>query len=194
MDKLTRKGFFRKSGQDIAGSVVGFVKGYKPSFFEQRPVVETDHPPLFPPGHRDQTHFLTHCTGCGECVALCPHNSIELKIVEGQKVATINPYNIPCMLCKEVACTHGCPTEALTPITDRFEIKIGFAAASFRCLNQQKGEKVCDLCQQYCPFQEACITFNPFHMPVINRTLCTGCGICAAICPERGEGILIFPV
>ena len=105
----------------------------------------------------------------------------------------INPYESPCYICVDVPCSKVCEPKALLPVESRLDIKLGFAAPTFHCLNQKENKKICDICQSVCPFSSDCITFNKFNIPVINRKLCTGCGICSDNCPEKGKAIIIFP-
>ena len=194
---IDRKNFLKASAGFIKESVFNFVNSYKPELVEKITKKEDDfHIPkklLNPPGASDNYNEL--CTACNKCVEVCPYGSII--IVEDKEadkeVAKIDPYSSACYLCEDVPCSSSCPENALKPLNNRFEIKLGFAAATFHCLNQKEQEKVCDKCQKVCPFLDSCITFNRFNIPSINKKVCLGCGICAEHCPQNGKGIIIFP-
>lgn len=59
------------------------------------------------------------CRGCGECVASCPQHTIELKVKNGKKIASIRHSNcIRCYCCQEL-----CPFEAIR-VKKNFIIRI----------------------------------------------------------------------
>ncbi|RKQ64081.1 4Fe-4S dicluster protein [Thermovibrio guaymasensis] len=52
---------------------------------------------------------IEKCTGCSECVEVCPQNCIELKEVEGKKVAVITKLEL-CI--GDGFCKIVCPEDA----------------------------------------------------------------------------------
>ena len=73
-----------------------------------------------PPGALDETDFLSRCIRCGECMKVCPNNSLQPAFaeagLEGIWTPTLTPrigYCEPsCVLCSEV-----CPTGAIWKIS-----------------------------------------------------------------------------
>ena len=73
-----------------------------------------------PPGALDETDFLARCIRCGECMKVCPNNSLQPAFaeagLEGIWTPTLTPrigYCEPsCVLCSEV-----CPTGAIWKLT-----------------------------------------------------------------------------
>ena len=194
---INRKKFVKASTGFIKESVYNFVNEYKPDLVNKLTNGEKKFSIpkklLNPPGAVD--NYEEKCTACEKCIEVCPFDSIILFEDKdlNKDIARIDPYKTACYLCKDIPCSSICPDGALEPLTSRLDINLGFAAATFHCLNQKAKEKICDKCQKVCPFLDACITFNKFNIPSIDKKLCLGCGICAEHCPENGAGMIIFP-
>ncbi|MBN2693307.1 4Fe-4S binding protein [bacterium] len=137
-----------------------------------------------PPGATQ--FFYEKCNNCGDCVEICPHNTIK----SGDYPYILASKN-PCYLCKDVPCSKVCQTGALEKVDSWKNIKLGVVAATFRCKNYEKAQKECFICQDICPFGEDCIEFNGFNLPIVNRDICTGCGLCVVMCPEK-EALVYF--
>ncbi|MBR0204097.1 MAG: 4Fe-4S binding protein [Synergistaceae bacterium] len=54
-----------------------------------------------------------------------------------------------------------------------------------RCLNRRNRFEPCSLCESVCDFHAVTITAGPLPAPVINEKKCTGCGLCARVCPSE---------
>ena len=194
---IGRKDFVKASGGYLKESVFNFINEYKPDLVNKLIKKENDFSIpkklLNPPGA--VKNYSQKCTACELCIEACPYNSIILFEDKDfdKEIAKIDPYTSACYLCKDIPCSQVCPDGALEPLTNRLEIKLGFAAATFHCLNQKTKEKTCTKCQTVCPFLDTCVTFNIFNIPSIDKKVCIGCGICAEHCPENGAGIIIFP-
>ena len=77
---------------------------------------------LRPPGALDEPDFLSRCIRCGECMKVCPNNSLQPTLVEAGLEGLWTPTLVPrigycepsCVLCSEV-----CPTGAIWQITPK---------------------------------------------------------------------------
>lgn len=75
---------------------------------------DKNHSLLRPPAAVDE--FLSLCIKCGQCLQVCPYDSIELSnIKEGNGIGTpyINAYERGCYLCALLPCVLACPSGAL---------------------------------------------------------------------------------
>ncbi len=125
---------------------------------------------LRPPGSLDESEFLSRCIRCGECIKVCPNNSLHPTLeqagLEGLWTPTLVPrigYCEPsCVLCSEV-----CPTGAIWQITPREKgwvvgtgsqsaaaaqpVRLGTAFYDRgRCLPWAEATE-CIVCEEWCP-------------------------------------------
>jgi ferredoxin-type protein NapG len=71
---------------------------------------------LRPPGAVEEDRYLTMCIKCGQCLQVCPYDSILLELAEGKAgvgTAYIDPLARGCYLCEAFPCVLACPTGAL---------------------------------------------------------------------------------
>lgn len=71
---------------------------------------------LRPPAAVDEDEFLALCIKCGQCLQVCPYDSIMLAdIDQGNSVGTpfIDPLRRGCYLCPLLPCVLACPSGAL---------------------------------------------------------------------------------
>jgi len=71
---------------------------------------------LRPPGAVDEDEFLKLCIKCGQCLQVCPYDSILLEDIDGgasMGMAYIDPHARGCYLCEAFPCILACPTGAL---------------------------------------------------------------------------------
>ena len=66
--------------------------------------------------------------------------------------------------------------------TPRGSIRLGLARLKPHLCVVPKGD-VCDFCVTYCPVADEAIKMSD-EGPVIIESGCTGCGMCAVMCPE----------
>jgi polyferredoxin len=131
---------------------------------------------LRPPGSLDESEFLSRCIRCGECMKVCPNNSLHPTLdqagLEGLWTPTLVPrigYCEPsCVLCSEV-----CPTGAIWQITPKekgWVVGVGGSSATAgqpaaasqpirlgtafydrgRCLPWAEATE-CIVCEEWCP-------------------------------------------
>jgi ferredoxin-type protein NapG len=71
---------------------------------------------LRPPGAVEEDRYLTMCIKCGQCLQVCPYDSIVLEDYDGKAgvgTAYIAPLERGCYLCEAFPCVLACPTGAL---------------------------------------------------------------------------------
>lgn len=140
-----------------------------------------------PPGAVPEAQFLELCTGCGACVAACPETTLTSK----DRYPEAHPEVHACIMCKDVPCAAACETGALVPIAPT-AIRFGAVKALPRlCLNHGGGEdEPCERCADWCRAPGA-LRFDERHLPVIDASLCTGCGLCAEHCAAYPKALAL---
>ena len=71
---------------------------------------------LRPPGAVPEEQYLSMCIKCGQCLQVCPYDSIKLEDIDGKAgvgTAYISPLERGCYLCEAFPCVLACPTGAL---------------------------------------------------------------------------------
>jgi ferredoxin-type protein NapG len=71
---------------------------------------------LRPPGAVPEEQYLSMCIKCGQCLQVCPYDSIILEDIDGKAgvgTAYIDPLARGCYLCEAFPCVLACPTGAL---------------------------------------------------------------------------------
>lgn len=168
---------------------------------------------LRPPGSLEENDFLDRCIRCGECMKVCPNNSLHPTLdqagLEGLWTPTLVPrigYCEPsCVLCSEV-----CPTGAIWQITPKEKgwvagagaagaaeqrIRIGIAFYDRgRCLPWAEATE-CIVCEEWCPVSPKAIyveeadvidssgNVKRLKQPRVDPSRCVGCGACEYACP-----------
>jgi len=86
---------------------------------------------LRPPGAVSEDKFLKLCIKCGQCLQVCPYDSIELEDIDGGAsvgMAYINPHKRGCYLCSAFPCMLACPSGALNHEHDDIKyVEMGIA-------------------------------------------------------------------
>lgn len=98
------------------------------------PKLKAHSPLLRPPGAVEEDDFLKLCIKCGQCLQVCPYDSILLEDIEGGAslgMAYIDPHKRGCYLCEAFPCILACPTGALEHEHDNIKyVKMGVAVLS----------------------------------------------------------------
>jgi polyferredoxin len=168
---------------------------------------------LRPPGSLDEPEFLSRCIRCGECMKVCPNNSLHPTFAEAGLEGLWSPTLVPrigycepsCVLCSEV-----CPTGAIWQITPKekgWAVGVGHSAAADqpirlgtafydrgRCLPWAMATE-CIVCEEWCPVSPKAIyvedaqvidssgSTKTLKQPRVDPSRCVGCGACEYACP-----------
>lgn len=153
-----------------------------------------DHGRLIrPPGSVPEQEFSKRCIACGECMKVCPANSLQPCMFTDGFERLYTPKVVPRIGGCEAKCSvcgHVCPTGAIRKLTpeDKPFVKIGTAVLDkHRCIAWDQN-KECVVCDESCPYnaidtRELETTGGKFKVPVVKADLCMGCGVCEQNCP-----------
>jgi polyferredoxin len=170
---------------------------------------------LRPPGSVDEPDFLSRCIRCGECMKVCPNNSLQPTLTEAGLEGLWTPTLVPkigycepsCVLCSEV-----CPTGAIWQITPKEKgwvaggatqksqpVRLGTAFYDRgRCLPWALATE-CIVCEEWCPVSPKAIyveeaqvvdssgNTRTLKQPRVDPSRCVGCGACEYACPLQDK-------
>ena len=143
---------------------------------------------LRPPGAVDEQAFLERCTSCGDCVSACPYGSIREH--EQDHTPVILAEESPCYICKDLPCIRVCETDALLPLDDVSQVKMGLAVVNTQSCTAGQG---CHTCVSKCPTQALDMDFSTFRLTV-HENRCVGCGVCEHVCKTVNDRVAIAVV
>lgn len=137
------------------------------------------------PPWADLTHFLHKCTGCDRCITACPMD-ILTKGAGGYPEIDFTQGKHECTFCQ--ACVESCPEDVFRPISEpAWQHKVTIKTD---CLANNGIE--CRACQDSC--ESRAIQFKrevgQIPTPILDSTLCNGCGACLNVCPSQSMTIL----
>jgi ferredoxin-type protein NapF len=147
-----------------------------------------------PPGSLPEEEFVSVCTGCGECLKVCPNNALQSTLLEAGLAGLYTPRLVPRIgYCEEFCnfCGRICPTEAIRPlpVEEKRLLQMGIAHIDkTRCIAWDT-DKICLVCNEQCSYHA--IIGDDKKRPIIKEEKCTGCGICENKCPVDGESAII---
>ena len=144
-----------------------------------------------PPGAVEERSFLAGCTRCGECINACPVGAIVLapaKFREAAGTPMIDPHRSPCVMCPDTPCITACEPAVLR--ADR-PLRMGVAWIQTMACLAHTGT-FCTVCSERCPVEGA-IELRA-GKPRIREDVCSGCGVCASVCPAPVNAIVVMPL
>lgn len=140
-------------------------------------------PLLRPPGAIPEKQFLQACSRCDECIHACPKDAIQRAPKKmGFLVFNtpyIDPMRNPCVMCTDLPCISACPDKALLPVQELSDVNMGYAIIDKKKCTTY-GDGFCQQCVIDCPVPGAVFQVN--DRPVIDKNICTGCGVCMRSC------------
>jgi len=146
--------------------------------------------PIRPPGAQSEAHFLARCTGCGECVVICPHKaiySVRHSADRELRMPIMKPDERPCHMCDDMPCIASCPDGALLP-TEPSAVDLGYVEVlTDRCFTFRGPE--CGACG-VCPLETPALRFER-NRPVVDSDRCVGCGMCIDACVVQEKAIAL---
>ena len=135
--------------------------------------------PIRPPWSVDEQLFASVCDTCGECITQCPTHIIK----KGRGNFPVIDFEAgECLFCGD--CADSCHTHAILKQIDITPWQVT-ASIKENCLAYNNVE--CRSC--YDPCEVRAISIKPriggVSIPIIDETLCTGCGACHSVCPTQ---------
>ena len=181
-----RRKFLKHSAVSLGVTVNEFVKhsDSKPQKEEKPESIRTDW--LRPPGAVQESLFLERCTACGDCVDVCPYDTIQISKQDERPI--IFPDQTPCYACDDFPCVVACETEALLPVHGGIAgVNLGKAKVNLHRCTASQG---CNACVSKCPTDAIHMDFSSFCISV-SQPQCIGCGICEYVCASVNDRIAI---
>lgn len=157
-----------------------------------------------PPASMPEDRFLDLCARCGECVRVCPTNTIQPALWEAGPEGLFTPILVARIAeCKEScnACGSVCPTGAIqeflaqdkNPRLTRNPVIVGVATIDRSRCRPWYLDKACSICDEQCPYDAiASPVIDGLKRPFVIERFCAGCGSCERECPmEPGAAITV---
>ena len=144
---------------------------------------KTPRPLIRPPYAIAEAVFLSLCQPCPDCFTAC---SYDLIVKDPSGRPEINFEQAECVFCGD--CARACSTRALDKGNARPWLVI--ANISQDCLS--RNGVVCRSCGDHCNAQA--IGFKLMtggrSSPLIDKDICTGCGACVPVCPNKSISMI----
>lgn len=176
-------------------------------FLNIRRGISRKAPVVRPPGALPEERFVDTCVRCGNCMKVCVTHGLQPVMLESGLEGLWTPHLVPeigyceynCTLCGEV-----CPTGAIKKVdsTEKKRTRLGLARIDPSICLAWAENKECIVCEEHCPVDDKAIKVTAEVVdgltvlkPVVDESLCVGCGICQNKCPVRPlRAIRVFPL
>ena len=176
-------------GAIVAGSAVASAigkdgdGGFAPLKDKRRPDRRT---PLVPPGAKGNIWLASHCTACQLCISNCPNDVLSPSTDLATFMQPVMDFSKGYCRPECTNCSDICPAGAILPIDveTKSSTKIGTAEVDYKICISAYGQK-CGRCAAGCPAGaiEMIAGADGNLRPVVNDSLCIGCGACEYHCP-----------
>jgi ferredoxin len=147
---------------------------------------------ICPPGSGSVARFLDRCTSCHLCISACPTHVLQPALFEYGLEGLLKPrldYTSAYCLFECTRCSEICPDDAIDLLDLAAKQVTQIGVADFyqsRCVVELNGTD-CAACSEHCPTKA--VTTKPYRdnlrLPVLNQSLCVGCGACEYACPVK---------
>jgi len=142
---------------------------------------------------RSAARFLSACTRCDACLIACPRESIRRAGHElgeaNEGTPVILPDAQPCWLCKDLPCITACEPGALKPLEAPRDARMGLVRIREEACFSAAGNP-CEVCAERCPVRPKAVRVPFASAPELDPDLCTGCAVCAWLCPAQAIEVL----
>ncbi len=149
-----------------------------------------------PPGSVGEEEFVTACVRCGECMKVCPTNTLQPAFGEGGLEAVGTPMIVPrigpcaqaCNQCGEV-----CPTRAIESfsVEEKEHLYVGTGVIDRSTCIAWAEDRQCLVCDEACSYDAISQkVVDGVERPVVEEAICIGCGICEFVCPVEPLGAI----
>jgi ferredoxin len=152
-----------------------------------------------PPGAVPELALQGRCVGCGECMKVCPTNTLQpaglVAGLGGFLSPVVTPRRGPCEpTCN--ACGQVCPTKAIReiPLEEKRYAKIGTASITRHKCIAWEFERPCLVCDEVCPYGAIDlkrVDEISVAVPFIDESRCNGCGFCEHFCPVQATAAIV---
>jgi polyferredoxin len=199
---LSRRNFLLASGTGIAAAALvvpaaGLAR--RPATAALVTLNGKARPWASPPGSLSVERFSRLCLSCGLCARACPSGVLRQGLATWKFPAVLEPYmDYARGFCQFecVACGAVCPSGAIMLLS--VDAKTTAAVARSRldlpkCIVTEKSTP-CGACAEHCPTGALDMARVPAHrhpIPVLDETLCIGCGACETVCPAEPVKALV---
>jgi polyferredoxin len=169
--------------------------------------IKNPNPHLIRPPGVIEDNFLSSCIRCAECMRACPTHALQPALLEGSLFGLWSPILVPRLGYCDYACNkcgQVCPTQAILPLPleEKRNQVIGKAYIDQNRCIAWADHADCIVCEEMCPLPEKAIKLEvgqwqpsegnlvEVQLPIVNRDLCIGCGICEYKCPVTAEAAI----